>query len=273
MKPKHDAVLWITGASSGIGEAVAREWVAQRGRVAMLARRTERLEALATELGGPARALALACDVTREGDCEKAAEATVARFGAIDYAFANAGFGVSGEFEIMKLEDYSRQFQTNVFGVLRTARAAFPHLQKSGGAFSVNGSVLSHIALPGGTPYAMSKFAVRAFTEGLRPEWARHGVGVTLINPGFVATEIRRVDNQGTYHPERKEPVPEWLIVPSDIAAREIVAALVARVGERNVTGHAKFLVWMNRFLPGVLKKYIIPRFATPPNRAGWTRE
>lgn len=266
-------VLWITGASSGIGEAVAREWVTRGGRVALSARRIDRLEHLAAELGGPSRAIALPCDVALEQDCDQAAVRATAHFGGIDCVFANAGFGVSGEFEILKIEDYERQFQTNVYGVLRTAWAALPHLRRSRGSLAITSSVLGHLSLPGGSPYAMSKFAVRALAEALRGEWRRHGIGVTLISPGFVASEIRRVDNDGRLDPYAQDPVPDWLIMPAERAAREIVTAILGRRPEQIVTGHGKVIVWLNRFFPGLVRSVIAPRFATPPDQKGWTRK
>jgi NAD(P)-dependent dehydrogenase (short-subunit alcohol dehydrogenase family) len=270
---KAGTVLWIAGASSGIGAAVAREWVRRGGRVALSARRLERLEALVSELGGEPRALAIRCDVTQAGDCERAVAEVTSRWGGIDLAFANAGFGVSAEFEELTDDDYRRQFETNVFGALRVARAAFPELKRTGGLYAVTSSVLGHVSLPGGTPYAMSKFAVRAFAEALRVEWQRHGVGVTLISPGFVASEIRQVDNDGRYHPDARDPVPEWLVVPAEAAAREIADALEARESERIVTRHGKVLVLLNRLFPALVRRFIIPRFATPPGQKGWNRK
>jgi len=251
MKP--NSVIWITGASSGIGAAVARLWVARGGRVALSARRLDRIEKLANELGGSTRAIAIACDVSREGDCENAAARTVEHFGHLDCAFANAGFGVSGEFEVLTHADFERQFATNVSGVIRTAYAAFPHLKRSKGSLAVTSSVLGHLSLPGGAPYAMSKFAVRALAEALHGEWARHGIAVTTISPGFVASEFRRVDNQGRLDAQASEPVPGWLLVPAESAAREIVQAILKRRREKVITGHGKILVWLNRYFPRLI--------------------
>jgi NAD(P)-dependent dehydrogenase (short-subunit alcohol dehydrogenase family) len=191
--------------------------------------------------------------VTREGDPEKTAEAVAQAFGCIDVAFANAGYGVSGPFEELTEADFRQQFETNVYGVLRTARAALPHLLKSKGSLAITGSVLGHLSLPGGTPYAMSKFAVRALAEALRGEWSRRGVAVTLISPGFVASEIRIKDGlKGG-----EDPVPGWLVVPAANAAREIVRAIEGRVAERVVTGHGKWVVLLNRLLPNLLPRVL----------------
>src|SRR5262249_11416949 len=113
-----DHVVFITGASSGIGAALAREFAKPGASLVLAARRTDRLEKLASELGrNGRRAIALACDVTRDGDLERAAAAVRDAFGRIDVVVANAGFSVVGTFERLTLDDYRRQFETNVFGV------------------------------------------------------------------------------------------------------------------------------------------------------------
>jgi len=117
-------VVFITGASSGIGAALAREYARRGADLALAARRTDRLDALAAELSAQGRrALVLACDVTRDGELEAAVARTRDAFGRIDVVVANAGFGVVGPVERLRLEDYRRQFETNVFGVLRTVYA------------------------------------------------------------------------------------------------------------------------------------------------------
>ncbi|MGH7829386.1 MAG: SDR family oxidoreductase, partial [Candidatus Binatia bacterium] len=124
MKKFQGKVVFITGASSGIGAALAREFARHGARVALLARRRERLERLTKEIedrGGAA--LALAADVTVDGEIDAAVQAAVAKWGGIDVVVANAGFGVVGPLKDLTLEDYRRQFETNVFGVLRTIYA------------------------------------------------------------------------------------------------------------------------------------------------------
>ena len=198
-------------------------------------------------------------------------EKAVVHFGAVDCVFANAGFGVSGEVELLQIEDFDRQFETNVYGAVRTALAALHHLKKSRGSFAITGSVMSHLSLPGGAPYAMSKFAVRALADSLRGEWKRYGISVTLISPGFVASEIRLVDNEGKLKEHSKDPVPSWLVMPAADAARDIVSALQNRKSERVITGHGKFLVALNRYFPWFVNTVLVPRFATPPGRKGWS--
>ncbi len=244
------AVL-ITGASSGIGAALAREFARQGADVALLARRTDRLAALAREIEDSGRrALVLPADVTVDGDLERAVAATQTAFGRLDVVIANAGFGVVGPVESLTLDDYRRQFETNVFGVLRTVQAGLGPLKASRGRLVILGSVAGYIATPGSSPYSMSKFAVRGLADALGHELAATGVSVTLVSPGFVESEIRRVDNTGVFHTEVREPVPAWLVVPAARAARQIVRAIARRRREAVITGHGKLAVFLQRHAP-----------------------
>jgi short-subunit dehydrogenase len=247
-------VALVTGASSGIGAAVARELARQGADLVLAARRQLPLLALADELRVQGRrALAVACDVTEDGALEAAVRQTLDVFGRLDVVVANAGFGVVGPFERLTLDDYRRQFETNVFGVLRTVAAALPALRTSRGTLAIIGSVSGHLATPGASAYAMSKAAVHALAASLRGELRRDDVGVVLVSPGFVESEIRRVDNRGVHHPDAPDPVPRWLVVPADRAARAIVRAITRRRREVVVTGHGKLVVWLARHLPSVL--------------------
>ena len=247
---KSDVVL-ITGASTGIGAALAREWARRGACVALAARRVEKLELLAAEIAAEGgQAAVVTCDVTREGDPSRAVAEVVARWGRLDVVVANAGFGVAGRLEKLSVEDYRRQFETNVFGLLATAKAALPELARSRGRLALVGSVSGLIGTPATSAYTSSKFAVRGLALSLRPELAPLGVSVTHIAPGFVKSEIRFKDNREVLHEGARDPVPGWLVVPAEKAAREIVRAVDRRVKERVVTFHGKVFVFVDRFLP-----------------------
>ena len=249
------AVL-ITGASSGIGEELGWQLGQAGAQLTLAARRRELLDQLAQRIvaAGKPAPLVVQCDVTQDGSLQKAVEESVRHWGKLDVAIANAGFGVVGPLKKLTLEDYRRQFETNVFGALRTIYAALPEIEKTNGNITLIGSVSGWAATPGASPYNMSKFAVRALANAITPELRLAGVKVTLISPGFVASDIRRVDNHGQFHEHAKEPIPAWLIMPTDKAVRQILRAIAKGKREAIITGHGKALVFLERFMPWVIR-------------------
>ena len=260
--------VFITGASSGIGAALAREFAGEGADVALAARRVDRLEALASEIGKTGRrAIVIACDVTRDGDLERAAGQARAALGKLDVVVANAGFGVTGKLETLSLDDYRRQLETNVFGVLRTIYATLDDLKKTRGRLVLIGSVSGHVAVPGSSAYSMSKFAVHGLAASVGHELASHGVAVTLISPGFVESEIGQVDNRGVWRPQApRRPLPASVVMPTPTAARKIVRAVARRRREVVITGFGKAAVLLQRHAPWLLAA-IIRRFGIKGRR------
>jgi short-subunit dehydrogenase len=245
----------ITGASSGIGAGLAREFSRRGYAVALVARRVAELETLAAELRAAGRqATAHGGDVTKEGDVARVLAELAARGVRLGIVVANAGFGVVGNAQKLTVADYQRQFATNVEGVVRTFEETIGALRETRGRFVIMGSVSGYVSMPGGAPYAMSKFAVRAFAEALHGDLAAAGVGVTLISPGFVQSDIRRVDNRGGLHPEVRDPIPAWLVMPTDQAARAMVNGILRGRREVIVTFHARVIVFFARHFPRLLR-------------------
>ena len=264
----RDKVVMITGASSGIGAALALELAREGADLVLTARREDRLADLARKVEALGRrALPVAADVTRDGDQERAVALAVERFGRLDVAVANAGFGIVGEAERLTLDDYRRQLETNLYGVLRTFYAALPQLKASRGQFVAVGSVAGHVPTPDTSPYCMSKFALRGFMESVHDELGVHGVGCTLVSPGFVESEIRQVDNAGHLRETAAEPVPAWILVSAADAARETVHGMARRKREVIVTGHGKVLVFLYRHVPWLLR-FVLRRASGKRRRA-----
>ncbi len=214
-------VLLITGASSGIGAATAR-LAADGYRLVLAARRREALDDLAAELGGPADALAVVCDVTEWDQVEALAAQALAEFGRIDAVFANAGFGATRGFLEETPEHWRSMVLTNVLGPALTIRATLPHLLERGdGHYLITSSVAGRRALPGSL-YSASKFAATAIGEALRQELRQvqenDRIKVTLIEPGITDTEF--FDDKPA----------EWALRDEDIA-REVLHALTAPPG------------------------------------------
>ena len=248
--------ILITGASSGIGAALAREYARRGARLVLLARRSGRLETLAAELRAAGAAVAVhGADVTRAGDVAAAVAASTAAGWGIDVVVANAGFGVSGPLQKLTLADYRRQYETNVFGLLQTVYETLPALRASRGRLALMGSVAGHAAAPGGSAYASSKFAVRALAESLRGDLAADGVGVTLISPGFVDSDIRRTDNRGGLHATAPDPIPAWVRMRAPRAARIMANAIDRGRAEVIVTLHGKLIVFCARHFPRSVRR------------------
>jgi NADP-dependent 3-hydroxy acid dehydrogenase YdfG len=183
-----DPVLLITGASSGIGAATARQAAAAGHRVVLAARSEDTLRALAEELGGDERAIAVRCDVSVWEDQEALVAAALDAFGRVDAVFANAGFGATRGFLEETPEQWHSMVDTNVLGCAYTIRALLPHFRERGaGHYLLTSSVAGRRALPGSL-YSATKFAVSAMGEALRQELADTPIKVTLIEPGMVDT-------------------------------------------------------------------------------------
>ena len=246
----------ITGASSGIGEELAWQLAQVGAQLTLAARRSDRLETLAQKIsgaGGP-RPVVAECDVTRDGDLESAVADATRAFGKLDVVFANAGFGVIAPLKKLTLEDYRRQFETNVFGVLRSIYATLPELERSGGNLAIISSVSGWVSTPGASPYSMSKFALRALASSITRELAPAGIKVTIISPGFVASDIRRTDNLGRLHADAPDPIPKWMMVRTPKAVREILHCVARGKREGIITGHGKAIVAVERFAPWLLR-------------------
>jgi short-subunit dehydrogenase len=250
----NQKVIFITGASSGIGEGLARAFAKEGANLALVARRKDRLETLAKELDPTGqRILIHQADVTLDQEVEAAVAQTIARFGAIDMAIANAGFGVAGRVETLTLADYQRQFETNIFGVLRVIKATLPAITARRGQIVLMGSIAGFISQPFASPYCMSKFALTALSEALYHEMKGKGVAVSLIAPGFVQSEIQQIDNKGQFNPKAKRWIPDWITVPTEVAVNEMMQGL--KNGRRRiiVTGHGRLLLFLERFFPMIL--------------------
>src|SRR3954469_14705618 len=211
-----ERVLVITGASTGIGAATAKEAAAAGWRVALAARSEDKLKALAGELGED-RALVVPCDVTNWDDQQRLVAQTLDRFGRVDAAFANAGFGAKRGFLEEDPEQWRSMVLTNVLGPALTIRAVLPHfLERDAGHFVITSSVAGRRTLPGSL-YSATKHAATAIGEALRAELRQmrenYAIRVTLIEPGMVDTPF--FDNR---------PGPDRALHDDDIASAVVYA-------------------------------------------------
>jgi NADP-dependent 3-hydroxy acid dehydrogenase YdfG len=207
----HDKVFLITGASGGIGAATARLAAEDGYLLALAGRSTERLEQVVSQAGGSDRALAIACDVTDWEQQQRMTAATIERFGRIDVAWANAGFGAPRGFTNDTPEHWREMVLTNVYGAALTIRATIDALRAAKGHLLLTGSVAGRRGVPGSL-YSCTKWAVTGMGEAARQELNGSGVRVTLIEPG--ATDTPFFDQR-----------PAAFLEPDDIA-RAVLFAL-----------------------------------------------
>jgi short-subunit dehydrogenase len=243
----RDAVCLVTGASSGIGGATARQLAGAGARVVPLGRDRDALEAL------PMAGSAVVADLAREGEAARAAEEALAAFGRVDVLVNNAGIGWAGRLAEMEGEDAERLVAVNLLAPLLLTRALLPAMLERRRGWIVNvGSIVGHVGNRDEAVYAASKGGLVAFSESLRQELAGTGVGVSLVTPGVIDTPFfqRRGTPYGRRRPRPLSPervadaivdairreraevfVPRWLALPARLrgAAPGLYRALAGR--------------------------------------------
>lgn len=184
-------VVVVTGASMGIGEAVAQIFADEGARVVLLSRDAGRAEAARSRIGYADRTVALACDVRNRGEVDAALAEVLRRFGRVDVWVNNAGVGIRDTVADMQESACRELFETNFFGVIHCLQAVAPAMRKAGGGAVVNiSSVAGHIPVPFMAIYSASKFAVNAIGKGARIELTRDNINVLTVCPGYVATDF-----------------------------------------------------------------------------------
>src|SRR5688572_26669919 len=265
MEVKSKIVI-VTGASSGIGEATAREFAKEGAKVVLAARRVDRLESLAKEInsmGTGAETLVVQADLSKLEDIQSLIQQTLGRFGRIDVLVNNAGFGRLDWLENLDpVKDIQSQFDVNVMGVIQTTRQALPVMIKQRSGHIINMcSMAGLVATPTYAIYAACKHAVHGFSEALRREVKPWGIDVSMIYPGGVVTEftqhagIKRKTNAKT---------PDFMLLTAEQVGQAVVK-LVRRPKRMLVIPWLwNVTVFMNKFLPGLVDYTTINRFTIP---------
>jgi short-subunit dehydrogenase len=236
-----DQVAIITGASSGIGWALAKELASQHCRVGLIARRGDKLEALASEIRTAGGAVAVApADVAHRGQMVPAIHALAEQLGPVDLLIANAGLGLPTRIQPLNVEATEKMFQVNLLGVVYAIEAVLPDMLRRGrGHLAAVSSLAAYKGMPGESGYCSSKAAVNFFMEGLRIQLRKHRIAVTTICPGFIRTPMTDVNDF---------PMP-WLMEPDD-AARRIVRALARRKKVYNFPWQTTLLMKLASWMP-----------------------
>lgn len=247
-------VVIITGASAGIGRALAVLLAKQGAWLSLAARDQERLEALAREcetLGG--RALVVPTDVAEQAQCQALVERTVQAFGRIDTLINNAGLSMWTPFDqITDLSLVETIMRVNFFGSVYCTFFALPHLKKSCGRLAAVSSLTGKIGVPTRSAYAASKHAMAGFFDSLRIELADAGVSITTLYPGFVTTEVRQRALGANGKPLGQSHIEEKGLMSAETCAAIIAQAVLQRKREVVFTAKGKIGLWIKLIAPGL---------------------
>jgi short-subunit dehydrogenase len=240
----------LTGGSSGIGRALAKQLVGGGAQVLIVARRSEPLAELAAGLAdAPGRLEVLTGDITSSDVRQAALERMSQIFGGMDLLINNAGIGAAGPFSDATPDRLRRVMETNFFAAVELVRLSLPLLKAGKRPMIVNvGSILGHRGIPGSSEYCASKFALQGFSEALRAELAPGGIDVLVVSPGTTQTEffVRSMDAAQNRRPDRRGMAPS-------VVAQRTVAAIRRGKHEIVIGASGKLLVWANRLFPRLL--------------------
>ena len=255
-----DAVIWITGASSGIGEAVAIELAQHTGvRLVLSARRADELERVAQQTRLPAsHVLVLPMDMSDIESLPDCVEAVYQRFGRIDYVFQNAGITQRSAVVDTDFSVYKRIMDVNFFGVVALTKAVLPSmLAQQKGYFVVTSSVAGKLATKQRSGYCASKHALHGFFDSLRAETYAAGLRVTLVCPGYIRTAIsvNALGADGQRHGKMDENQKKGMTAQA--FAKRLLRAVAQEKEEVYIGGKETYAIYLKRFLPGLLSRIL----------------
>jgi short-subunit dehydrogenase len=263
----RDQAVIVTGASAGIGKSLALLLAGQGAKVAIAARRAERLEEVAAECrwrGG--EALVVPTDVTDEMQCKALVEKTIAKFGRLDMLINNAGLAASALFEeFPDLCLFRHTLDVNFYGAVYCTYYALPHLKQTKGRIVAISSLGGKAALPYNTPYISSKYAMHGFYDALRMELRQHGVSCTVICPSWVATEFHeaQLDKDGAPRGPRGRAYYTKRTMTADRCAQITLNAALKRRREV-LMGPGWLAVWAKVLAPSLIDWLAIKLFIEP---------
>jgi dehydrogenase/reductase SDR family member 7B len=262
-----DKVTIITGASSGIGRALALACAQKGARLVISARNVQKLEEIAGQIRSiGAEVLTVNADVSVEADCEALIGKAVSTYGRIDVLINNAGISMRALFEKVDLDVIRKLMDTNFWGTVYCSKFALPFLLRSKGSLVGVSSVAGYKGLPGRTGYAASKFAIHGLLEVIRIENMKKGLHVLIACPGFTSSNIRKVALSWDGSSQGETPLDESKLMPAEEVAERIVQAIIKRKRDLILTGQGKMTVLLNKFFPAFMDRMVYNHMAKEPN-------
>lgn len=262
-----DKVVIITGATSGIGRALAYEFARQGSKVVIGARTHDKLVEIAEEIRLQGGEVAFAqTDVSIEQDCKNLVLTAIEHFGKIDVLINNAGISMRALFANVNLDVLKKVMDINFWGTVYCTKYALPYILEQKGSIVGVSSIGGVKGLPARTGYSASKFALQGFFECLRIENLKTGIHVLLAYPGFTASNIRNASLTEDGSPQGKSPREEQKMMSAEDVAHHIYTAVKKRKKRLTLTATGKTLVILNKFFPFVLDKVVYNDFAREPD-------
>lgn len=262
-----DKVIIITGASSGIGRALAEQFNRLEAKLVIAARTEEALDLLANELrDSGCEVVAIKTDVSQEEECKRLIEEAVKRFGKIDILVNNAGVSMRAIFEEVELSVIKKVMDINFWGAVYCTKFALPFLLKSKGSLVGISSIAGYKGLPGRSGYSASKFALQGFLEVIRIENMKKGLHVLIACPGFTASNIRFSALAGDGSRQGESPRDEAKMMSADEVAIRIIRSIGRRDDRVIMTTQGKLTVWINKFFPKLMDRMVYNHMAKEPD-------
>jgi short-subunit dehydrogenase len=262
-----DKVVVITGASSGIGKALAFEMAARNAWVVIAARSESKLAAIEAELKKSGKqVLAVKTDVSSEQDCRNLIDAAIDKFGRIDILINNAGISMRALFKDLDLSVIRHLMDVNFWGAVYCTKYALPHLLKVRGSVVGVSSVAGFKGLPGRTGYSASKFALQGFLETLRIENRKTGLHVLIACPGFTSSNIRNTALAANGTQQGESPMDEKSLMPAEEVAIKITNAIKYRKKIVVITAIGYWTVFINKLFPYFIDRMVYNHFANEPD-------
>lgn len=259
-------IIIITGASSGIGKALAKEFFSRGALLALGARRIDQLEALKAELNAP-DILCVETDVSKETDCKRLIDRTIECYGHIDILINNAGISMRALFKDLDLDVMHRVMDVNFYGTVYCTKYALPYLLERKGSLVGIISIAGHVGLPGRSAYSASKFAVRGFLDTIRIEHLHSGLHVLVAAPGFTASDVRKVALTADGSPQGETPRNEASMMSAETCALHIARAVDQRKRALILTfKEGKLTVFLGKFFPSLLDRLTFNHMAKEPD-------
>ena len=264
---ENQKVAIITGASSGIGEALAWQLARMNYDVVLAARSEDKISRIAKEiLTYGVRTLAIRTDVSKEEDCAQLIDQVITYFGRIDLLINNAGISMRSIFEEVDIPVMKKLMEVNFWGTVYCTKYALPYIIKHKGSIVGVSSIAGKKGLPGRAGYSASKFAMEGFLETIRIENRRKGLHVLVACPGFTASNIRRAALTSHGSAQGDSPRDENKMMTAEEVAKEITKAIERKKRDLVLTTVGKLTVLFNKFFPGWLDKKVYQEMAKEPD-------